>query len=276
MNKTDRFYDSKEYFRCPVCQQELAVEKNSLQCINHHCFDISKLGYVNFAINKKVPKHYSKETFENRMSILENGYYLHILNELADIVKRLDNVKTVLDIGCGEGYYSRKIKEALNKEVIAFDISKASIQLAAKNDSSNSVKWFVGDLARLPIKNNSIDCILDVFSPANYTEFNRVLTEGGNVIKVIPGNEHLKEIRHAAGEYIQKKEYSNDSVVNYFKSHYSVLYEKRVSAAHAMSLEDIKIFANMTPLLFHVDKSKIDLTQIKELTIDAKILVGTP
>ena len=275
MNKIVRFNDSKEYFRCPICKKELTAERNSLKCINHHCFDISKSGYVNFAINKKVPKYYSKATFENRMSILEKGYYLHILNELIEIMNRFDNIKTVLDIGCGEGYYSRNIKAILNKEVIAFDISKASIQLAAKNDSSNSVKWFVGDLARLPVRNNSIDCILDVFSPANYAEFNRVLTERGKIIKVIPGNEHLKEFRHMAGKYIKKKEYSNDSVVNYFKSRYSVVCEKRVSVTHTMSLTDIESFADMTPLLFHVDKSGIDLTQIKELTIDAEIFVGT-
>ena len=42
-----------------------------------------------------------------------------------------------------------------------------------------------------------------------------------------------------------------------------------------MTLEEMKIFANMTPLLFHVDKNKIDFAKIKELTIDAEIYVGS-
>lgn len=190
------------------------------------------------------------------------------------ILGKPDNTTAILDIGCGEGYYSRKIKERLNKEVIAFDISKASIQLAAKNDSSNSIKWFVGDLARLPIKNHSIDCILDVFSPANYSEFNRVLKDKGYVIKVVPGDNHLKELRDIAKDYLKSRDYSNAAVVEYFEKQYSIVYRKKVSATHTMPFDEIKVFADMTPLLFHVDKAGIDLTRVKELTIDAEVLVG--
>ena len=35
---------------------------------------------------------------------------------------------------------------------------------------------FVGDLAQLPLREHSIDVILDIFSPANYQEFGRLLS----------------------------------------------------------------------------------------------------
>lgn len=81
---------------------------NSLLCSNKHCFDISKLGYVNFALNQKQSKHYSRTSFESRMDILEKGYYSHILTEITHILSKLENITTILDVGCGEGYYSSR------------------------------------------------------------------------------------------------------------------------------------------------------------------------
>ena len=144
-----------------------------------------------------------------------------------------------------------------------------------KKDGSNSIKWFVGDLGNMPIIDHSIDCILDIFTPANYSEFNRVLTDKGYIVKVIPGNRHLLEFRNIAKEHLKNQEYSNENVINYFKKQYSVIYQKRVSATYEMPLEDIKFFADMTPLLFQVDKAKIDFKKLKTLTIDAEIFVGS-
>ena len=162
---------------------------------------------MNFAVGTKSSKHYSRETFQIRREVLEKGYYSHILNEVVQLIKSFSSIDTILDIGCGEGYYSKQIKEVSgDKEIIAFDISKDAVQLAAKSDFSNSIKWFVGNLEEMPIKDKRIDCILDIFTPANYSEFNRVLKEGGYVIKVIPGNAHLKELRETAKEQLKSKD----------------------------------------------------------------------
>ena len=122
MNKIIRFNDSEKLFCCPICKQKLKLVGNSLLCSNKHCFDISKLGYVNFALNQKQSKHYSRTSFESRMDILEKGYYSHILTEIAHILSKLENITTILDVGCGEGYYSRKIKELFQADIVAFDI----------------------------------------------------------------------------------------------------------------------------------------------------------
>jgi len=276
MDKILRFSGSEKVFQCPICKSDLRLEQKSLICSNRHCFDIAKSGYVNLAIGTKTSKYYSKETFQNRREILEKGYYSHILKALVQLIEDYGRIDTILDIGCGEGYYSRKIKEALSdKDIIAFDISKDSIQLASKSDFNNSIKWFVGDLGKMAIKDKSIDRILDIFTPANYSEFNRVLKDDGYVIKVIPGNAHLKEFREVVKGQLKNNQYSNTDAVDYFQKQYSVIYHKNVSATYTMTLEEMKIFANMTPLLFHVDKNKIDFAKIKELTIDAEIYVGS-
>lgn len=74
--------------------------------------------------------------------------------------------------------------------VLAFDISKDSVQLAAREDAGCAVRWFVGNLAELPVRDGAVDCVLDVFSPVNYAEFTRVLGGSGVVLKVVPGARH--------------------------------------------------------------------------------------
>ena len=54
------------------------------------------------------------------------------------------------------------------------------------------VNWFIGDLAHLPIQSKSMEVILDIFSPANYAEFERVLEMEGVIIKVVPTSSHLE------------------------------------------------------------------------------------
>jgi len=277
MNNTLRFSSGRSVFRCPICEEPLICDKNSLVCSNKHSFDISKHGYVNLAGGTKgSTEHYDKDSFKKRQQILEAGYYSHISEELVAIVAGLPGVVTVLDCGCGEGYYSRELDQRLSeKQLIAFDISRDSIQLAAKSDKGG-VQWFVGDSTKLPIRSHSINCILDIFAPANYAEFRRAMSRTGYIIKVIPGNGHLKEFRELAKEHLRKSDYDNQSVIDYFVKHFELIDRKLVSKTFEMPLEDREIFADMTPLMFNIDRSLIDLNQTTTLTVEGEILIGRP
>ncbi|WP_125589120.1 methyltransferase domain-containing protein [Companilactobacillus jidongensis] len=271
--KIKRFENSNIFFSCPICKEKLELQDTSLVCINNHNFDISKYGYVNFLLNMKQQKNYDKENFENRGLILKDGLYDHILSKLIDIITGLP-VGSILDAGCGEGYYSREIKQALQKQVLAFDISKDSVQQAARQDTDNTVKWFVGDLAQLPMQDNSMDCILDIFSPANYNEFHRILTDNGYLIKVIPGENHVIELRQKASAYLRSDSYSNKKVLDYFEEHFTVIDEIDATKTYEVSERVRDAFIQMTPLLFNVDTEKIDWTDVKNITVDSKILIG--
>ena len=181
-SKLKRF-ETATFFACPFCQQALFLSENSLKCKNHHSFDLAKFGYVNLAPQVKQSKDYDKSNFKNRQLILEAGFYQPILKKLLEILSSLPQHGNLLDIGCGEGYYARNLQAQLpDKHIYAFDLSKESIQLAAKSDHSLTVNWFVGDLAHIPIQDASMDMILDIFSPANYQEFQRVLQKNGLLI----------------------------------------------------------------------------------------------
>ncbi len=262
-------------FACPICQENLTLVETSLKCSNRHSFDLAKFGYVNLAPQIKQSANYDKENFQNRQQILEAGFYQAILEGISDLLATNPSTKTVLDIGCGEGFYSRKLQESHSgKTFYAFDISKDSVQIAAKSEPNWAVNWFVGDLARLPIKDASIDILLDIFSPANYGEFRRVLSKDGILIKVIPTENHLKEIRQMVQDQLTKKDYSNQDIREHFQEHFSIQSRQITSLTKPISAEQRQALLAMTPLLFHVDQTKIDWSQLTEITIEAEILVG--
>ena len=272
--KLQRFA-SATAFACPICQEKLTLVESSLKCSNRHSFDLAKFGYVNLAPQIKQSTNYDKENFQNRQQILEAGFYQAILEVVSDLLARSKTSTTVLDIGCGEGFYSRKLQEShSDKNFYAFDISRDSVQIAAKSEVNWAVNWFVGDLARLPIKDASMDILLDIFSPANYGEFKRVLKENGLLIKVIPTENHLKEIRQKVQDQLTNKGYSNQDIKNHFQEHFTILSSQTASLTKTITTEQLQALLSMTPLLFHVDQSKIDWSDLTKITIEAEILVG--
>ena len=272
--KLQRFA-SATAFACPICQENLFLVESSLKCCNRHSFDLAKFGYVNLAPQIKQSANYDKENFQNRQQILESGFYQAILEVVSDLLSNSKNAKTILDIGCGEGFYSRKLQERHpDKTFYAFDISKDSVQIASKSEPNWVVNWFVGDLARLPIKDASMDILLDIFSPANYGEFRRVLSKDGILIKVIPTKNHLKEIRQKVQDQLTNKGYSNQDIKEHFQEHFTILSSQTASLTKTITAEQLQALLSMTPLLFHIDQSKIDWSQLTEITIEAEILVG--
>lgn len=272
--KLQRFA-SATAFACPICQENLTLVETSLKCCNRHSFDLAKFGYVNLTPQIKQSANYDKENFQNRQQILEAGFYQAILEVVSDLLSNSKNAKTILDIGCGEGFYSRKLQESHSEKTFyAFDISKDSVQIAAKSEPNWAVNWFVGDLARLPIKDASMDILLDIFSPANYGEFRRVLSKDGILIKVIPTENHLKEIRQKVQDQLTNKDYSNQDIKNHFQDYFTILSSQTASLTKTITAEQLQALLSMTPLLFHVDQSKIDWSDLTEITIEAEILVG--
>ena len=272
--KLQRFA-SATAFACPICRENLTLVETSLKCCNRHSFDLAKFGYVNLAPQIKQSANYDKENFQNRQQILEAGFYQAILDAVSDLLASSKTTTTILDIGCGEGFYSRKLQESHSEKTFyAFDISKDSVQIAAKSEPNWAVNWFVGDLARLPIKDASMDILLDIFSPANYGEFHRVLSKDGILIKVIPTKNHLKEIRQKVQDQLTNKDYSNQDIKEHFQERFTILSSQTASLTKTITANQLQALLSMTPLLFHIDQTKIDWSQLTEITIEAEILVG--
>ncbi|MGN8914619.1 putative RNA methyltransferase [Anaerofustis butyriciformans] len=269
-NSNLKFKNVENYFKCPICKNEMYIENNTLKCQNNHCFDIAKKGYINFLSNRKPQKGYDKSFFENRNIILNQGYYDHICDYIQSHINTF-KPDTVIDAGCGEGFYVKKLYNE-NIDFFAFDLSKDAINVAARG--MNNICFFVSDIQSIPLKDNSIDCMLNIYTPANYPEFKRVLKKDGIIIKIIPGLSHLKELRDIVKNELKHEQYDNNDVIECFKEHCELLEIKELNQTKEISLENLKSFLDMTPLLFDIDKSKFDYNNISEITISATALIG--
>ena len=282
MEKIDKFYQYKNLYACPICGKKIRFHAGSLVCKKEHCFDISAKGYVNMLGATRPLKGYDKQFFKSRGEFFAKGYYAHILDA---IIKKVSEIKAaadgsepatqlvLIDAGCGEGYYSSALAGRIEGlQIIAFDIAADAIVCAAK--SKENVAWTIADVTNIPVKDGICDILLDVFTPASYKEFGRILKKGGYILKVIPGSNHLKELRKAAREQLKNKDYSGDDVSDYFEQHYDILSQETLTNTMPIDQETLKTLTEMTPLLFDVDVSRLDLSEISEITVEAQLIIG--
>ncbi len=213
---------------------------------------------------------YSKELFESRNEIIKSGLYDQVHEKIAELLT--SNINYILDTGCGEGTHLVKISEKLDSNIVSvgIDISKEGILTAAKHYEQKI--WCVGDLSNSPFQEQTFDCILNFLSPANYDEFKRLLTPKGKVIKVIPQEGYLQQLRKQAFARSEKEKYSNEQTVNRFKEQFSKVEVHRITYTKPLELHHVSNLLKMTPLGWHVEN--LEKIKINEITIDLDILVG--
>lgn len=192
--------DKKSIFNCPVCKGELYYNDKELRCSTGHTYDIARGGYVNLLLanqkGSKAPGD-SPDMLRARRRFLTAGYYSRLAEAAADrIIKHINEVNkpvTILDAGCGEGYYTEYIHRTpeINSRatICGIDISREGIKLAAKRRSE--IQWSVAGVHSIPLPDGSVDTILNIFAPHDVEEFRRITAAGGILISVVPGPEHL-------------------------------------------------------------------------------------
>lgn len=119
--------------------------------------------------------------------------------------------------------------------------------------------------------------MLNILSPANYAEFERVLKKGGLLIKAVPGNDYLIELRDVLFKGTDKQSYFNDRVIRHFSANINLIDKLQILANICLNSEQIEHLVKMTPLAWHAEKEKIDeimRTEIKNITVAFDILVG--
>jgi 23S rRNA (guanine745-N1)-methyltransferase len=273
-------------FKCPICQSSMQVfEFESLKCSNRHTYDFTKQGYLNF-LTHPIKTKYGKELFEARRKLIANGGFFEPLCEsIADIINEYvgTNQKTIsiLDTGCGEGSHLASIcdivrsKNQIEVTGVGVDLSKEGVLVASKNYKNNI--WCVADLANAPFNNQQFDVILNILSPSNYAEFNRLLKNDGFVVKVVPQSGYLQELREAFFDDSDKHSYSNIETVDHFGKHYSIVNQSRIQYTMKLQHPFIDALVQMTPLTWASTEEKVKEFLEKdsvEITIDLDILIG--
>jgi len=257
--------------RCPRCQSAFALNGTSLICENRHCYDLSKRGYVNLApSHDQAAEKYDAELFDSRRLVFEHGFYQPIAEAIAQWLP--DAPITVLDAGCGEGYYARLLAEQFPRaQLIGLDISRDAITAAAREPGR--ANWLVADLKRLPVADHSADLLLDVLTPADYAEFRRVIKPDGLMIKVVPGSDYLCEVRKAVAPWLRSGDtYDNTRVIDHLREHADILEECEVRLTRPLSSDESHAFLRMTPMTFSVPAEVLDTLELSQITIHMHVL----
>ena len=164
----------KNYIKCPVCGSDMRVTDGgkSIKCDGKrtHCFDIASSGYVNFSGNGGGD---SKEAVRARRRFLSLDKYRPCADAVSDVLKKYVPGETVIDTGCGEGYYGGVISSGGNS-VIGFDLSKPAVEAAAKKKLPHSF-FAVAGINAMPVKDESVFGVTNIFAPCFEDEFSRVL-----------------------------------------------------------------------------------------------------
>lgn len=255
---------------CPFCSAELTRSQNSLICggERRHCFDIAKSGYVTLTRASGTSGD-DRDMVRARTAFLDKGYYRPFADAVAD---SLNGAKTVIDAGCGEGYYSNIIASCGNT-VYGFDLSKHACDKAAKRAKaeSNSAFFGVSSIYELPVRDNSADAVVSLFAPIAEREFARVLRDDGLLIVGAAGRGHLFELKKA----IYAEAYENEGRRD-LPSGFEEIAHKNVTYTFDCDGEDLNNLFMMTPYAFKTsreDAAKLDTLSHLVITADFDIFV---
>jgi 23S rRNA (guanine745-N1)-methyltransferase len=273
-------------YRCPVCEQSLTQQQTSYTCANNHSFDIARQGYVNLLLpNQKKSSNPgdSREMLLSRREFLHKGYYDRlsdaIITQVHDTISNHDAPFALLDVGCGEGFYLRRLQHYLDNQsqlhdyqLYGTDISKDGVRYAAGLHDTGS--YFVASLYQLPVQNESVDSITRIFAPKSYTEFARILKPGGTLLSVVPGPEHLIELKRIIYDTPQRHQPDDDPV----RTHYFTRTQQTRVTYHITLPDTGTLFRliKMTPYYWRLsDETEAALQRAAPIDITVDCLVDS-
>ncbi len=256
---------------CPVCSQEL-VQKNSIYtCVNRHSFDVAKEGYVNLLMSNKSGDITgdNKEMALSRRDFLQKGFYSSLAEAVGECMEKYScEGDTVLDICCGEGYYTDYLAKRYKRQYYGFDLSKNMVRLAGKKKCG--AKFFVANIASIPVRSASVKFAFHLFAPFHSGEFLRIIGDEGVICTAIPGRNHLfglKSVLYHEPYYNDEKEPDAEGLT---------LIEKiRVKSEITIKTqEDINALFQMTPYYYHTPSEGMErLGQVTELTTEVEFVL---
>lgn len=248
-------------FTCPLCGAPLQRGDSAYRCPAGHSFDIAREGHTYLLpVNRKHSKAPGddKAMAAARSAFLSKNYYAPLRDVLCQLSVSLTGPSpAVLDSGCGEGYYTAAIYQALctagkMPRMAGTDISKFILRLAARREKG--VEFAVASSYHLPVADGSIDLLLNCFSPLAIEEFRRVLRPGGYFLYVVPSAMHLWEMK----QVLYDRPYPNEVKETPYDDFRYVTIRHVEDTIHLNSAADIQALFGMTPYCWKTPKSGVD------------------
>lgn len=258
-------------FICPLCQTKLQRTNGTQICANNHHFDIAKEGYLNLlpvnAKNSKNPGD-NKEMMSARRAFLNSDGYLPLAGKVSELVSAYladYEQAQILDLGCGEGYYTARLAAQLPEQFVinGLDISKVAIRYAAKR--YKSIHFCVASAYQVPLADNSIDALIRIYAPSLDSELQRLIKPQGYMITVTPAPRHLYQLREKIYEQVNQHAEENKPVSGFSKIQ-QINLNYMLMMNNPQAVQDL---INMTPFAWKFSQQKmLDLLAEKTWNIE--------
>ena len=234
-------------FRCPYCHEAMVSSENhSVVCGKRHRFNISKKGTLHL-MKQNANTDYDATLFQHRYELAQSGFFEPLLKAILPYLSA-DAEKYIVDIGCGEGSHLSWLSKFVQAPLCGMDIAKEGIHQASVH-FGNQALFFLGDLANLPFADESCGTLLNILTPSNYQEFMRVLAPEGSLVKVIPGNDYLAELRQQLyRSNPEKQTYSNADILERVQSECPQVTFEEVRYTVKLTDATYRHLLEMTPL----------------------------
>lgn len=250
-------------FRCPLCAAPLTRGERAYTCPAGHSFDLSREGYTHLLpANKKHSKNPGddKAMVAARSAFLDRGYYAPLRDALAALATELTQAipsPALLDSGCGEGYYTAGIWQALtaagrSPRISGVDLSKAALKRAARRLPQG--EFAVASVYHLPLADRSVHLLTNIFSPLAAEEFARILVPGGHFLYVVPSARHLWQMK----EILYETPYENPVKTEDYPGFDLTQTVPLRFSARLDHPEDIMALFGMTPYAWKTPKIGVD------------------
>ena len=257
---------------CPICHNQLNRVDRSYVCSQNHSFDIARQGYVNLLTVQQ--KHSlapgdTREQVLSRRAFLEAGYYAPIAQALTDTAKELGVTGEILDVGCGEGYYSSRLAGALGAPLTGLDISKEAVRCAAAK--YKDAAWLCATAAHIPVETGSAGLVTSLFALTMPEEFRRILRPDGYYFQVLAAQDHLLGLKSIIYDHLNFKE--KDTVPEL--PGFALVKSVPIRFEFTVEGEQVQNLFSMTPHVFRIGKDGAErLRKTQSLTDTASCVLN--
>ena len=157
-------------------------------------------------LTKEYTKHiYNKfglEYHKHRSNPKENFWNKFIeIPSMNLILRNLVRNKKVVDLGCGSGILTKRLKY-WGADVVGVDLSKNLIKIAEKENPN--IKFYASDASKTPFKNSEFNIVTSSLMVHYFKNLTEIFNEANRILKVNgyfvfsiqhPVNEVIKEVK---------------------------------------------------------------------------------
>ncbi len=271
---------------CPTCYEPLQRDEGRLLCPAGHSFDLAREGYVNLLpTNRRLADTVgdSAEMLHARRRFLESGMYKPLADRIGLLAAEYligyaqdsGTAPTLLDCGCGEGYYGEHVRQHMAAKPgplcsFGLDVAKTAVKMAAKK---YPLTQFVAANVngRIPFADHSINLLLNIFAPRNPAEFARI--SAGSLLVAIPAPDHLLTLRHTLN-LLEIEVDKQSKVQAQLQSAFHLIHEELLAFPLVLNSNQLQNLVHMTPNARHLTPMQArELAQFNQFHTDARLQI---